>query len=118
MHLITCAPDCSTPDYMCTDVLYTGVFSFADIIASPLAINSICAQSSLLALQEIECLRKGDFDKSGKGPSNTRLPQMQAFSTLHSIGVIFVSTIPIRKNSQVRDFDTVQYNLKFSSKCN
>ena len=36
VHLITCAPDCSTPDYMCTDVLYTGVLSFADIIASPL----------------------------------------------------------------------------------
>ena len=67
--------------------------------------------SSLLALQEIEYFCKGDFDKSGKGPSNTRLPQMQAFSTLHSMGAIFVSTIPITKNYQVKDFDTVHSKI-------
>ena len=65
----------------------------------------------MLALQEIECLRKGDFDKSGKGPSNTRLPQMQACSTLHSIGVVFCVHHTYHENNHVKDFDIVQFEI-------
>ena len=62
-------------------------------------------------MQEIEYLCEGDFDERRKGPSNTRLPQMQACSTLHSIGVVFCVHHTYHENNHVKDFDIVQFEI-------